>query len=154
MHIYVGVGVSLLHFQKPATWKNCNTNVLNNINKVFQICFLIKDKLFYIKKWKLKKYLLLLFEFFSFFVFLSLSLFPFLRLLLCQTIFVRLASFLRSFFVFKESNLQYLTLSPGVVGGRSPLPCTHVGRVCKNQTCFEVNWMNFLNMLVLTLYSP
>ena len=37
--------------------------------------------------------------------------------------------------------------------GRSPLRCTHAGRACKKQPCFEDNWMNFLKMLVLTLNS-
>ena len=58
------------------------------------------------EKVKVKKYLLL-FDFVSFFVFLSLFSIFFFCLLLCQAIFRGLVSFL-SFFVFKESTLQYL----------------------------------------------
>ena len=43
------VGVVLLHFQEPATRKNCNTNVTIQ-NKFFGIYFPTKYKFFYIKK--------------------------------------------------------------------------------------------------------
>ena len=88
--------------------KNCNKNITIQTN-FFQICFLTKYKIFRIKKLKVKKYLLLLFDFFSFLVFLSLFLMFFFCLLLCQEIVRLLASFLRRFFfVFKENTLQYL----------------------------------------------
>ena len=38
--------------------------------------------------------------------------------------------------------------------GAEPLPCTDVGRECKNRLCFEENRMKFLKMLVLTLILP
>ena len=35
--------------------------------------------------------------------------------------------------------------------GRSPLPCTLMGRACKKQHCFEENWINFQKISVFTL---
>ena len=81
------------------------TEYVNKLNINILICFLTKYNFFSIKMQRL----LLLFDFFPFFVFLSLFSMSLFYLLLYQAIFRRFAFFYRRFFfIFKESTLQYL----------------------------------------------
>ena len=96
----------------------CNSNNLlaeklwykcNSINEVFPNMFSNKIYIFLYKKVKVKKIFIVVVWVFLIFVFffLFLSMF-FFCLLLCQAIFRWLASSWKFFFVFKDSNLQFL----------------------------------------------
>ena len=75
----------------------------------------------------------------------------------CKFIKIRLNTgvfllILRSLKLFEAG--KPLAVAPGVVGGWSPLPCSHVGRACKKQPSFEEISINFLKMLVSILNWP